>query len=78
MTEPINILLVVTEAGRDSCKLPFITTKEDKAEMQEETVSLADANEISMTVAVAAIFKKWMAFSHSKKSRAAAYWLDWQ
>lgn len=54
-TEPINILLVVTEAGRDSCKLPFKTTTEDKAEMQEVTVSLADANQISMNVAVAAI-----------------------
>lgn len=56
MTEPIHILLVVTEAGRDSFKLPFKTTKEDKAEMQEVTVSLVDANQISMNVAVAAIF----------------------
>lgn len=45
----------MTEEGRDSCKLPFKTTKEDKAEMQEVTVSQADANQISMNVAVAAI-----------------------
>lgn len=38
MTGPINILLAVTEAGRDSCKRPFKTTKEDEAEMQEVTV----------------------------------------
>lgn len=55
MTEPNNILLVVTEKGRDCWKLPFKTTKKDKAEMQEVAVSLADANEISMNVAIAAI-----------------------
>lgn len=53
LKEPVSVLLVVTQAGRDGCKLP-LTTEEDEEELQEATVSLAVVKEISVDAAVAA------------------------
>lgn len=40
-----------------------------KKEIQEATANLANANEISLNAAVAAVLSKWNAFSYLRKNK---------
>lgn len=48
----LTLIVVGTKAGSNCCNLPPEAPEEDEEETQEMTMSLADANEISIDAAL--------------------------
>lgn len=55
---PVSLLLVVTKAGGNYCKLSFKAPEEDEEELQEGTASLVADKEINVGATVVAVLSQ--------------------
>lgn len=75
--EPISVLLAVTIAGGDCCKLP-LKTAEDEEEIRV-TVSMADAKEITVDAPTKQNWVTFLLYKENKERQCRLFSVEnWQ